>query len=330
MRTKQWFAAMTILVMAGCSQNEITEMSPDANTAIGFGVYTGVQTKGTETTTGTIEAAGAGFGVVALDATKTNVYMTERNVTKSGGNWTYSPIAYWPADGSNLNFYSFAPYNGAGITKTAFATTSPTIGFTIQTDWNNMVDLVAAKNENVNSPAAAVSVQFNHVLTRVAFTAKTSVALAPGTTVAVTGLEFLGSNNNAGSCFYESGNYNILNGTWAGEAAKADNYPVALAGASVNITNTSVTLLGDSKYLYCIPVTSLQVDKIKVKLTYTITSNSVTSTKTETVSIPATHFAKGTAYNYAFTINMKGIAFTVDSTIPAWGNGGNQDFTVNN
>lgn len=329
MRTKQWFAAMAALIMAGCSQNEITETSPDADTTIGFGVYTGVQTKGTETTTTTIEAAGVGFGVVALDATGANVYMTERNVTKSGGSWTYPNIAYWPADGSSLNFYSFAPYNGAGITKTSFGTTSPAIGFAMQSDWNDMVDLVAAKNESANSPAAAVSVQFNHVLTRVAFTAKTSVTLATGTTVTVTGLEFLGSNNNTGSCFYESGSYNIKNNSWSAEAAKATDYPV-LTGASVSITNTPVELLGTGKYLFCIPVTSLQTDQIKVKLTYTITSNSVTSTKAETVSIPATHFAKGTAYVYAFTINMKGIAFTVDSTIPVWGNGGNQDFTVNN
>ena len=329
MRTKQWFAAMAALLMAGCSQNEITEMNPDADTAIGFGVYTGVQTKGTETTTGTIEAAGVGFGVVALDATKANVYMTERNVTKSGGSWTYPNIAYWPADGSNLNFYSFAPYNGAGITKTAFATTTPTIGFAIQSDWNDMVDFVAAKNEDVNSPSTAVSVQFKHVLTRISFTAKTSVTLATGTTVTVTGLEFLGSNNNAGSCFYESGSYNIKDEAWSGEAAKAENYSV-LTGANVGITNTPAELLGTGKYLFCIPVTSLQADKIKVKLTYTITSNGVTSTKAETVSIPASHFAKGTAYVYAFVINMKGIAFTVDSTIPAWGNGGSNDFTVNN
>lgn len=322
--------AVATLAIAGCAQNEITEMNPDANAPIGFGVYTGVQTKGTETTTSALEATGAGFGVVALNSTKANVYMTERHVTKSGTNWTYSNPAYWPADGSNLNFYSFAPHNGTGITKGSFATTNPTVGFAIQSDWNNMVDLVAAKNEDENSPAAAVSVQFKHVLTRVSFTAKTSVALATGTTVAVTGLEFVGNNNNTGSCFYESGNYSIKDDSWSGVTAKDANYPV-LSSANVSITDTPVGLLGDDKYLFCIPVSSLQADKIKVNITYQITSNSVTSTKTEAVSIPTDHFAKGTAYTYAFTINMKGITFTVDSTIPDWGTaGGSQDFTVNN
>lgn len=322
MKTKQWFVAMAALAMAGCSQNEITEMNPDADKAIGFGVYTGVQTKGTETTTTTLQGAGVGFGVVALNAGKSSVYMTERNVTYNSG-WTYTPAAYWPADGSALNFYSFAPYNGAGITKTSFESTNPTIGFEIQDDWNSMVDLVAAKKENESS--GTVSIQFKHALTRVAFTAKTSVALPTGTTVAVTGLEFLGNTENSGSCFYESGSYSILNEAWTGTTAKTDNYTV-LSSANVSVTNTPAPLLGANNYLYCIPVSSLGANKIKLKLTYSITSNSVSSSKTETVSIPADHFAQGTAYTYAFTISMNAISFTVDSTIPAWGNGGSHDF----
>lgn len=323
MKTKNLMMMAATLLVAGCSQNEITEMNPDADKAIGFGVYTGVQTKGTETTTTTLQGNGVGFGVVALDAGKTAVYMDERQVTYSSGSWTYTPAAFWPADGSALNFYSFAPYNGAGITKTSFASTHPTIGFAIQDDWNAMVDLVAAKKENVSS-GTQVSLQFQHVLTRVAFTAKTSVALAAGTTVAVTGLEFLGNNINSGSCFYESGDYSILNDSWSNTTAKTGNYAVALAGGSVNVTAADVSLLGTDKYLYCIPVTGLGDGKIKVKLTYTITSNGVPSTKTETVSIPVGHFVKGTAYTYAFTITMNSISFTV-TDVSGWGNGGSHD-----
>lgn len=322
MKTKNLMMMAATLLVAGCSQNEITEMNPDADKAIGFGVYTGVQTKGTETTTITLQGGGVGFGVVALDAGKTAVYMDERQVTYSSGSWTYTPAAFWPADGTALNFYSFAPYGGAGITKTSFASTHPTIGFAIQDDWNAMVDLVAAKKENVSS--GTVSLQFRHVLTRVAFTAKTSVALAAGTTVAVTGLEFLGNTNNRGSCFYESANYNILDDSWSGMSLipKAENY-VVLTGANINVTNTPVSLL-DGNYLYCIPVYTLGANQIKVKLTYTITSNGVPSTKTETVSIPVGHFVQGTSYTYAFTITMNSISFTV-SEVSGWGTDGSHD-----
>lgn len=42
MKTKSlFFVAATALMVAGCSQNEVMETNPDANRAIGFGVYTG-------------------------------------------------------------------------------------------------------------------------------------------------------------------------------------------------------------------------------------------------------------------------------------------------
>ncbi|WP_243462377.1 hypothetical protein [Bacteroides stercorirosoris] len=47
MKTKSLFlVAAAAMTMASCSQNEIVETNPDTNRAIGFGVYTGTQTKG--------------------------------------------------------------------------------------------------------------------------------------------------------------------------------------------------------------------------------------------------------------------------------------------
>ena len=51
MGTKSLLMAMAALTIAGCSQNEVTEINPDADRTIGLDVYTGVQTRGTETTT---------------------------------------------------------------------------------------------------------------------------------------------------------------------------------------------------------------------------------------------------------------------------------------
>ena len=33
--------SLAALTIAGCSQNEVTEISPDAHPQVGFGVYTG-------------------------------------------------------------------------------------------------------------------------------------------------------------------------------------------------------------------------------------------------------------------------------------------------
>ena len=74
MKTKSlFFVAATALMVAGCSQNEVMETNPDANRAIGFGVYTGTQTKGLVTdnslTDGTtangLKVDGKGFGILA-------------------------------------------------------------------------------------------------------------------------------------------------------------------------------------------------------------------------------------------------------------------------
>lgn len=62
--------AMAALTIAGCSQNEVTEINPDADRTIGLDVYTGVQTRGTETTTSTLKEADAGFGIFAYKTSK--------------------------------------------------------------------------------------------------------------------------------------------------------------------------------------------------------------------------------------------------------------------
>ena len=50
MEVKSLLMVMATLTIAGCSQNEMTEMNPDTNRTIGLDVYTEVQTRGTETT----------------------------------------------------------------------------------------------------------------------------------------------------------------------------------------------------------------------------------------------------------------------------------------
>ena len=56
MEVKSLLMVMATLTIAGCSQNEMTEMNPDTNRTIGLDVYTEVQTRGTETTTFHIES----------------------------------------------------------------------------------------------------------------------------------------------------------------------------------------------------------------------------------------------------------------------------------
>lgn len=317
MRAKILFSTVAALAMAGCSQNEITEMNPDANPAIGFGVYTSVQTRGAETTLTTIETPG--FGVMALNAGKDAVHMTERQVTKSGANWTYTNTAYWPADKSALNFYAYAPHSSmlaSGITTTDFANdATPKIDFTIQTDWSKMVDLVATKKEAIlqTTNNGKVTLDFSHILTRVAFTGSTDIT---GTTVTINELEFPTIENGE---LYKSGTYNFLTDTWDNLTKTDASYTIT--GINKELSGTATTLLGgDDKYLFCIPVggsTGATANKIKIIVKYTMVSGSATSQGTKEVFIPAGHFKKGTAYKYNLKIELDGITFEVAS-VSSW------------
>lgn len=67
MRTKNLMMAMAAFAMAGCSQNEVTDVNPDTHPTVGFDVYTGVPTRGAETTTATLKDNTKGnFGILAF------------------------------------------------------------------------------------------------------------------------------------------------------------------------------------------------------------------------------------------------------------------------
>lgn len=308
---------MAALVTVGCSQNEITEISPDANPAIGFNVYTGVQTKGTVIKTADIY--GPGFGVMAIKG-GTNVYMKSQQVTSanSGANWTYPITAYWPTDGAKLSFYSYAPYAGIGITATSFDDdATPQIDFAIQDDWANTIDLLAAKNADVIN-GTTVNVSLKHILTRIAFTATTSEDLTgTGTKAYITGLKVLQANS---AKFYKSATYNLNLGTWDAGRQIGSDYQIINSDIEVTSNVSPTSLTGVDKYLFCIPVDGLNVGDIRLEVSYKTVIHTVESSKTVKLDIPANHFAKGTAYSYNLEISLGKIVFTgtVDDT---WGNG---------
>ncbi len=127
------FAAVAAVVLSSCAKVDNYKVS--APEAISFGVYAGntVNTKavsntdfGTVTTASLQDAASNGFGIFAYytdnkdyaSDTKAN-FMYNQQVTYSGGNWTYSPIKYWPNEHGTsaksdevdkLTFLAYAPF----------------------------------------------------------------------------------------------------------------------------------------------------------------------------------------------------------------------------
>ena len=55
MKARNFLMVVSALSIAGCSQNEVTEMRQDTNPVLGFNVYTGVPTRGTDVSTTTMQ-----------------------------------------------------------------------------------------------------------------------------------------------------------------------------------------------------------------------------------------------------------------------------------
>ena len=244
MEVKSLFMAMAALVIAGCSQNEVTETNPDTNREIGLDVYTGVQARGTETTTGTVKT-GVGFGIFAYQTSgewssekgsTTPDFMYNEHATWTTDSWGYTTSRFWPADDKKITFFAYAPYESKPMDGTDQKITlsaqslagAPTITFEVNTDWGKMVDLVTDRREAIQNQTSEtntnnkgmVQFKFSHVLTQIAnVKVKPDVDLGADTKIFVTGLKLAPGN----TILYNKAVYKFDDDTW-GATSPAASY----------------------------------------------------------------------------------------------------------
>ena len=106
--------SLAALLIAGCSQNEVTEVNPDAHPQMTFGVYTGTSTRGVDTDNNSIkedpDVSGkyGGFGIMGyFTGSKTwekakastapgfmhnQMVKWDETLNSKAGGWTYTPI----------------------------------------------------------------------------------------------------------------------------------------------------------------------------------------------------------------------------------------------
>lgn len=208
MKTRILTMATLALLMAGCSQNEVTEINPDASRAMEFDAYTGVHTR-VETTDASMKEDPAddnkygGFGIMAY-YTGTNSWADGNTSTTTAPNfmhnqlvkwntttskWTYEPLKYWPNNTADkISFFAYAPYEAdwENGTKTGITLAGPTeagtpaVTFVLnkKNDLKKMVDLVVAnaKDQSYASTNGTgngkVKFAFDHTLCRLGFQVK--------------------------------------------------------------------------------------------------------------------------------------------------------------
>lgn len=296
MKTKSLLLVATAaMTMASCSQNEIVETNPDTNRAIGFGVYTGTQTKGLVTdnsltdgaTANGLKVAGKGFGILA--------YQTDGNYSTSGakglfmdnvqakwnptggsgsGGWEYSPTKFWPTNGSDkISFFAYAPFNAGATTGTPTGTNKikvtgatgsedPLLEFTLQDNQKDMVDLVVSgvKDQQSTTAGGKVTFAFKHALTRVAMHAKTSVATNAETKVYITGIKLKHTKKLA-----QKATFDMNDATWELPATTPGNDYLAAEYAIAATSADGVLKLADPAWKsYTTP--AVEINSIAVNL----------------------------------------------------------------
>lgn len=245
MEVKSLLMAMAALVIAGCSQNEVTETNPDTNREIGLDVYTGVQARGTETTTGTLKE-GVGFGIFAYQTNgawssekgnTTPDFMYNEHAAWTDGSWGYTALRFWPVDDKKITFFAYAPYESKPTDGTDQKITlsaqsmagAPTITFEVNTDWRNMVDLVTDCRKAIQDQTSVtntnnegtVQFKFSHVLTQIAnVKVKPDVDLGADTKIFVTGLKLAPGKTT----LYNKAVYKFDDDTWGATSPDASYF----------------------------------------------------------------------------------------------------------
>lgn len=293
MRTKNLMTAIAALAMASCSQNEVTDVNPDTHPAVGFDVYTGVPTRGAETTTTTLQDNTKGnFGILAF-YTGANNWETAKTTTQpnfmynekvhydtSASGWAYDDIKYWPSNPDHMiSFFAYGPYESAptagtnkGIVLSGKTDKGiPFIDFTLKDEskLTDMVDLVVADNHDMkySDNSGTVNFKFGHILSKVLFKVKLKSALSGKTRIFVKKLEILGSTNNGDSKFYTKAKYKNQHWNYVGATIPSADFDVtdimnvaAISGVgdytktAIEATATTKSLFKDDEFLFLIPV----------------------------------------------------------------------------
>jgi hypothetical protein len=343
------FILFIALALGACATEEVLApaQSDDPATAIVFGTFldkapqaaaaqSGIKPLASVLTTTGLQAYG--FTVLAYStdytawseyystAPATPNFMNNVAVTWDSDHWTYAGTQYWPntsgTEWSNVSFFSYSTVNGA--TATGVANGNPEIAFETQAAAASQVDLVADTDLDLTaeSNAGRVKFAFDHILSRIGFSAKLSTAHA-GATVTVKSLKV----------YYKSGEV-ASNGTYTFNTTTntdADNWTLddatffangegdqIFTGAATLTAATATNLSAPDAYLMLIPQ-AVEGGDVYVVLDYDVDNGSTTENKTPSIDLPATTWTPGKSYTYNFLLSFDpAVGFDTETSVNPW------------
>lgn len=267
MSLKQFIKFMSVLTLSvvlisGCHIEHLDDIhSSRYNSAIDFKAFgSWVDTKGQSTSSENLlqfnvfayqSAADVDFSVDAPN------FMYNKSVTKKAGSgWVYSPIQYWPDDGTKLSFWAYGPVSENQKDEIKLFSTNneagyPRILYTLSSDYKNIIDFIVTE-PLLNKTKAEPNVAFNffHALSVLEFGFKLSNEFPVGEDQKIK-LEsvWISSLQNSGMYSYPD---------WGpGKSPKKDyTYDLSINGGQlkdIQITNKEQNLVSDDINLYMIP-----------------------------------------------------------------------------
>lgn len=293
MKKNLFIAAMSLLVLAGCSNDdEINNLVANNENAITFDTYVGKVTKATT-------AIQQNFGVFAYykaEGVTEDVapnFMYNQLVDKNG---KYSPTKFWPESGT-IDFIAYSPMadktnNGIELLGDNKIVGLPSLQFTLPATANT--DLLVSSA--IQGTSGEIQLTLGHKLSKVTF--KVTPPTAEGTTITITDIKLTGVNTVATYSFKDG--WNTL------------ETPKEFAAST------------DGEF-YMIPQSVTDIKAIisfSVEVEDTSLANgSFTFTKTSTValnSVAAPNWETNKQYNYTINPTTSLDAVTISATVEDW------------
>jgi hypothetical protein len=251
-------------------------------------------------------------------------FMSNQKVTYSSA-WTYEPAKYWPANSGKVTFFAYGASGATdgiptGLTNPTGQTdqaAAPKFDFTVQDAASSQVDLVADAlfDQMYASNSGKVNFAFDHILSKIAFSAKTAADYSSDATVTVTvtdlQLTFGGTAIQTNGTFTFDGTAATL-GAWALASSDHAYIPTTkqdlYTGSGVALNTTAAEINDNTQYLMVIPQT-VTADVLTAYITYTITAASTPTTYNVVKTLPAVTLALGKQYTFNFTITLNAVVF---------------------
>ena len=266
MKKTLWTMAAA-LALVGCSQDDLMNMENtqvQEQNAIAFSTYVGDNAQSRAAIVDDPYIKANGFTVNAYytgsntfeDATTEDyegtfqLFMDNTKLTFNpdkgdDGEWTYSPLKYWPNNkGDKLSFFAYAPYKSSQIVLDG--ENRSTLSFTVADDVKNQVDLIyhkangdeseQGKTIDMEKQSVTDKVKFNfqHALSRITFDVKAVVdetdaengdnLLDGNTRINIKSVQLVKTSDdeNAAEPFYTTGVLNLASGEWNTDANEGE------------------------------------------------------------------------------------------------------------